>query len=68
MTRIHLLLARLYLSALALLHAPRRRDDRGDVPGWVMITLMSSILVGALLVIARPQMSQMLRTALNSIG
>ena len=26
----------------------RRRDDRGDVPGWVMVTLMTAIVVAAL--------------------
>ena len=26
----------------------RRRDERGDVPGWVMITLMTAIVVAAL--------------------
>lgn len=27
----------------------RARRDRGDVPGWVMVTLMSAILVLAIL-------------------
>ena len=26
----------------------RERDDRGDVPGWVMVTLMTAIVVAAL--------------------
>ena len=26
----------------------RPRDDRGDVPGWVMVTLMTAIVVAAL--------------------
>ena len=25
-----------------------RRDERGDVPGWVMVTLMTAIVVAAL--------------------
>jgi hypothetical protein len=34
---------------LTLLTAPdRRRDERGDVPGWVMVTLMTAIVVAAL--------------------
>jgi len=28
--------------------AARPRDDRGDVPGWVMVTLMTAIVVAAL--------------------
>ncbi len=27
---------------------PDARDDRGDVPGWVMVTLMTAIVVAAL--------------------
>jgi hypothetical protein len=26
----------------------RRRDERGDVPGWVMVTLMTAIVIAAL--------------------
>jgi hypothetical protein len=26
----------------------RQRDERGDVPGWVMVTLMTAIVVAAL--------------------
>ena len=31
-----------------LVHPPAVRDDRGDVPGWVMVTLMTAIVVAAL--------------------
>ena len=31
-----------------LLLTDRNRDDRGDVPGWVMVTLMTAIVVAAL--------------------
>ena len=46
---------------------PPRRDERGDVPGWVLITVMTAGLVAALWAIAGPQLSQMLRDALNSV-
>ena len=36
------------LDHLARLAADRPRDDRGDVPGWVMVTLMTAIVVAAL--------------------
>ena len=45
----------------------RPRDDRGDVPGWVLVTVMSVGLVSALLVFAKPALVGMLRTALNSV-
>ena len=45
----------------------RDRDERGDVPGWVLITVMTAGLVAALWAIAGPQLSQMLRDALGSV-
>jgi hypothetical protein len=44
-----------------------RRDEHGDVPGWVLITVMTAGLVAALWAIAGPQLSQMLRDALQSV-
>ena len=53
------------------LHCMRRwtrpRDDRGDVPGWVLVTVMSVGLVTALLAFAQPALVGMLRNALNSV-
>ena len=58
----------LLLLTLALRLRPReRRDERGDVPGWVLITVMTAGLVAALWAIAGPQLSQMLRDALQSV-
>lgn len=55
------------LVLLALL-TTRRRDDRGDVPGWVMITVMTAGLVAALTAVAGPQLRDMLVNALSSVG
>ena len=43
------------------------RRDRGDVPGWVLITVMSAGLVAGLWAIAGSQLSTMLRDALSSV-
>ena len=43
------------------------RDERGDVPGWVLITVMTAGLVAALWAVAGPQLSGMLTAALNSV-
>lgn len=51
----------------AWLFAPRSRDDRGDVPGWVLITVMSAGLVAALWAVAGQQFEVMLRGALDSV-
>ncbi|MGH3314940.1 MAG: hypothetical protein ACRDO0_02235 [Nocardioidaceae bacterium] len=48
------------------LHHPR--TQRGDVPGWVLITVMTAALVAGLLAIAGPELNQMLREALASVG
>jgi hypothetical protein len=43
------------------------RGERGDVPGWVLITVMTAGLVAGLWAIAGPQLSSMLRAALSSV-
>lgn len=43
------------------------RTQRGDVPGWVLITVMTAALVAGLLAIAGPELNQMLREALASV-
>ncbi len=53
---------------LALTDACRkRRNERGDVPGWVLITVMTAGLVAALWAVAGDALSTMLRDALNSV-
>ncbi len=48
-----------------------RRDiadrDRGDVPGWVMITLMTAIVVVGLLAVFRGEVTEAVRSAFSSI-
>jgi len=41
--------------------------ERGDVPGWVMITLMSAILVAGLLAIALPALKEMFTQAMEQV-
>jgi hypothetical protein len=57
------LITRLYLA----LTAPPRRDDRGDVPGWVLVTVMSAGIVMAIWGLAEGELKSMLRSALNSV-
>jgi Tfp pilus assembly protein PilX len=42
-------------------------DDRGDVPGWVMITVMTAALVVALLAIAAPKLTDAFTKAISSV-
>jgi len=43
-------------------------DDSGDVPGWVLITLMTAGIVMALRIVAEPKLSSLLSSALNISG
>lgn len=45
-----------------------RDADRGDVPGWVLITLMTAGIVTALWVVAEPTLKNLLTNALNITG
>lgn len=42
--------------------------ERGDVPGWVMITLMSAVLVAALLALAGPAQEALFTQAMEKVG
>jgi hypothetical protein len=57
----------LAIRMLLALVAPRPRDERGDVPGWVLVTVMTAGLVGALWKLAGPQLNSMLTSALDSV-
>jgi hypothetical protein len=41
--------------------------DRGDVPGWVMVTVMSAILVVAILAVFEPQIKHAVGNAIDSV-
>jgi hypothetical protein len=41
--------------------------DRGDVPGWVLITIMTAGLVTALWAIAGPQLGQLFSDAISNV-
>jgi hypothetical protein len=59
-----------WLAVLVLLLGPppRRTDERGDVPGWVLVTIMTAGLVTMLWRFAGPQLQQMLSNALSQVS
>ncbi|MHA7281706.1 hypothetical protein [Arthrobacter sp. TMS2-4] len=61
-------LTQFFLDALALLLARSGDRERGDVPGWVMITLMSAVLVAALLAIAGPALEGLFNQAIDQVS
>jgi hypothetical protein len=42
--------------------------ERGDVPGWVMITLMSAVLVAGLLALAAPALKDLFNQAIHQVA
>lgn len=57
------------MNQLLTRYACRRssRDDRGDVPGWVLVTVMTAGLCAALYGVADDQLRQLLTDALNKV-
>jgi hypothetical protein len=45
----------------------RLRDDRGDVPGWVLITLMTAGLVILIWALAGPALSGVFEQAIERV-
>jgi hypothetical protein len=44
------------------------KDERGDVPGWVLVVLMTTGLVTAIWAIAKPNLTSILNNSLNSMN
>jgi hypothetical protein len=42
-------------------------DEQGDVPGWVLITLMTAGIVVALWAVASPALGQLFNTAITRV-
>lgn len=42
-------------------------DDRGDVPGWVLITLMTAGLVAVIWAVAGPTLTELFVSAIESV-
>jgi uncharacterized membrane protein YqjE len=44
------------------------RSDRGDVPGWVLVVLMTTGLVTGIWTLAAPRIDSILRNSLDSMN
>ena len=65
-----LLLAYLHVAGIparALDRVARGPRDRGDVPGWVMITVMTAALVIAILGVFRSKITQVVSDSLDNV-
>ena len=45
----------------------REQDETGDVPGWVLITLMTAGLVAGLWAIAGPKLNDLFSSAIDGV-
>ncbi|WP_237223759.1 hypothetical protein [Rothia nasisuis] len=65
------LITETYIKVLLTLIAPSHLADnreRGDVPGWVMVTMMTAILVAAILVVAQDALIAMFNNAMSMLN
>jgi GH15 family glucan-1,4-alpha-glucosidase len=49
------------------LHSGTAESERGDVPGWVLVTIMTAALVVALFAIASPLLGNVFSRAVNAV-
>jgi hypothetical protein len=63
-------LTRLTLRLQAAMRAAARpvRDDRGDIPGWVMVTLMTAAIVAAVWALAEPALTRLFNNAIDDVS
>jgi hypothetical protein len=61
---------RLALNALRRVSGIKMKlsDERGDVPGWVLVVLMTTGLVTAIWTIAAPRLSAILKNSLDAMN
>ncbi|MDQ1633327.1 MAG: hypothetical protein QOJ32_136 [Frankiaceae bacterium] len=65
-----LLLSALYDLPGRVAARARSGDDRerGDVPGWVLVTVMTAALVVALMAVAGPKLTSAFNRAISSVN
>lgn len=64
------LLSALYEVPSRALRSLQSHDDseRGDVPGWVLVTVMTAALVVALMAVAGPKLTSAFNKAISSVN
>jgi Tfp pilus assembly protein PilX len=64
------LLSALYEMPTRVLRRMRDEGDRerGDVPGWVLVTVMTAALVVALMAVAGPKLTSAFNRAISSVN
>ena len=68
LTKLHSRISNVYVQIKKLNLRERFSDERGDVPGWVLVVLMTTGLVTAIWAIAAPRLSEILKHSLDSMN
>ena len=55
-------------TAVQVRSVPATDGERGDVPGWVLVTLMSALIVVGLIATLQTQLGNAFTRALNSVS
>ena len=59
---------RVWTSILRYINAKNDKRERGDVPGWVLVLLMTAGLVTVMWAVAGPKLTALLSSALDSVS
>ena len=59
---------RVWTSILRYLNSKKGNHERGDVPGWVLVLLMTAGLVTVMWAVAGPKLTALLSSALDSVS
>lgn len=57
-----------WLALLDVRDRIRRDPERGDVPGWVLVTIMSAALVALLITVAGPKLSSLFTSSVDKVS
>jgi hypothetical protein len=66
--KITLSLIKLKIYLKSKLNQSLQGKSRGDVPGWVLVVLMTTALVTGIWSIAAPKLTTILRNSLDAMG
>jgi hypothetical protein len=66
--KITLSLIKLNIYLKSRLNQSLQGKSRGDVPGWVLVVLMTTALVTGIWSIAAPKLTTILRNSLDAMG
>ena len=58
----------LWMTLLDVRDRVRRDPERGDVPGWVLVTIMSAALVALLITVAGPKLSSLFTSSVDKVS